>query len=69
MPTVMHTSLSAETIGQCSMYVVPNLAMFVTCVNYYLQMTLMVSEPDVTLMRLPFYNIWIYVRVSYAKHA
>ena len=30
-------------------------------------MALMVSEPDGTLMRLPFYNIWIYVRVSYAK--
>jgi len=55
MPTVMYTSLSVGTIGQCSMYVVLNLAMFVTCVNY-LQMALMVSEPDVTLMRLPFYN-------------
>jgi len=30
-------------------------------------MALMVSEPDVTLKRLPFYNIWIYVGVSYAK--
>ena len=32
-------------------------------------MALLVNEPDVTLMRLPFYNIWIYVTVSYAKVA
>ena len=30
-------------------------------------MALMVSEPDVTLVPLPTYDIWIYVRVSYAK--
>ena len=30
-------------------------------------MTLMVSEPDATLMRSPFYNVWIYVWVIYAK--
>ena len=49
------------------MYVVPSLAMFVTFVNFYLLIVLMVSEPDVTLMRFPFYNIRIYVRVSNAK--
>ena len=36
MPTVMYKPLSADTIGQCSMYVMPNLAMFMTYVNYYL---------------------------------
>ena len=35
MPTVMYTSLSADTIGQCGMHVVPNVTMFVICVNYY----------------------------------
>ena len=43
--------------------------MLVTYVNFYFQVALMVSEPDVTLIRLPFYNIWIYVKVSYVKHA
>ena len=56
-PTVIYTSLSADTIGQCIIYVVPSSGMFVTFVNFYLEMPLMVSEPDVTLLRLPFYNI------------
>ena len=30
-------------------------------------MALTFSEPDVTIMRLPFNNIWVYVRASYAE--
>jgi len=32
-------------------------------------MLLMISEPDVTLMRFQFYNFWIYVRVRYVMPA
>ena len=56
MATVTHTSPSVDTICQCSMYVL-SLAMFVTCVKFYLYMALIVSEPDVTVLRLPYYNI------------
>ena len=34
IPSKMYTSLSADIVEQCSMHVLPSLAMFVTCVNF-----------------------------------
>ena len=46
-------------------WAIPSLTMFVTCVKKILWMAPMVSEPDVTLICLTFYCIWIYARATH----